>query len=680
MGRRKWNVLKLNKELSAKVSADLGIDPVAALLLTQRNIAGVDDLKSFVNNSFDFIDPLTLPDMEKAVDRINDAIFDGELICIFGDYDCDGVTSTALLYSYLEAQGANVTYLLPHRVEDGYGLNNNLIKRIAELGTNLFITVDNGISSVEEAKYIKELGMDLIVTDHHIEGDELPQCVAVVDPHRKDVDCPFREYAGVGVALMLCCAIEGNTERVMDDFSDLAAIGTVADLVPLVGENRKIVKYGLNLINTCPRPGVESLIKVAKLEGKAIESTAIGFGLGPRINAAGRMDTAERALDLLLCDEPFTCDELAEELESLNHKRHDEEDRIFKEAMAELQSNPDLEHSPVIVVAGKDWHEGVLGIVASKILDRTLKPTIVLGINEDGLAKGSARSVEGFNIYNAIEYAKDTLVRFGGHEQAAGMSLEESNLDAFRAKLNEYAYSVGIVYPTTNIDIRLSTEAVSLETLDSLEVLEPFGNSNETPVFGLFKLVIDDVRGMGEDGKHKRITVHRDGKFGSINVIKFNAPDFPYERGDRVDMIVTLGRNEYKGRVSVNVLLKDIRPSGVDDDAMAQSEILFDMLLSGAKLTKEQATSLTPSRDIFSAVYRFLKRRSGINISDYEYICNKVNEMTGVNADLCKVRVVLTAMQSLGLITLVDGMITLPAMDGKVDLNSAEIIKKLGEF
>ncbi|MBQ1663312.1 MAG: single-stranded-DNA-specific exonuclease RecJ, partial [Clostridia bacterium] len=552
MSRKKWTVQKLNKDLASTIAERYSIDPLTALLLTQRGFDTFDKLDEFFDDSEEWIDPFLLPDMDKAVERINDAIFDGERICVYGDYDCDGVTSTTILYSYLEAQGADVTYMLPERERDGYGLSNQVVDRIAATGTKLIVTVDNGISSVEEAKYIKEKGMELVVTDHHLEGDELPDCVAVVDPHRNDRDCPFEDYAGCGVALKLCCAMEGSSEEVMQEFADIAALGTVADMVPLVGENRKIVLYGLKLLNTYRKPGIEAILEKAGLSDKTLDSTSISFGIAPRINAAGRMGTAERALDLLLADDPYSASEMAEEVNVMNTQRHSEEDKIFSEAIAYLQDHPEVAHLPILVVSGKGWHEGVLGIVASKLLERYLRPVIVLTDKGD-LCKGSARSIEGFSIYEAMNSCRDMLNTFGGHELAAGMSIKTEWLDDFRDKINEYAYENRAVYPETRIDCKLNPAGLSMDVLDSIRMMEPFGTGNTSPVFGLYGVVIDSVQGMGNEGRHKRLTFHKDGDRSMVNGIYFNQPEFPYQRGDKVDLVVTLGRNEYRGNVSLSV-------------------------------------------------------------------------------------------------------------------------------
>lgn len=677
MSRKKWTVQKLNKDLASTIAERYSIDPLTALLLTQRGFDTFDKLDEFFDDSEEWIDPFLLPDMDKAVERINEAIFDGERICVYGDYDCDGVTSTTILYSYLEAQGADVTYMLPERERDGYGLSNQVVDRIAATGTKLIITVDNGISSVEEAKYIKEKGMELVVTDHHLEGDELPDCVAVVDPHRNDKDCPFEDYAGCGVALKLCCAMEGSDEEVMQEFADIAALGTVADMVPLVGENRKIVLYGLKLLNTYRKPGIEAILEKAGLSEKTLDSTSISFGIAPRINAAGRMGTAERALDLLLADDPYSASEMAEEVNVMNSQRHSEEDKIFTEAIAYLQDHPELAHMPILVVSGKGWHEGVLGIVASKLLERYLRPAIVLTDKGD-LCKGSARSIEGFSIYDAMNSCRDMLNTFGGHELAAGMSIKTEWLDEFREKINEYAYENASVYPETRIDCKLNPAGLSMDVLDSIRMMEPFGTGNTSPVFGLYGVVIDSVQGMGNEGRHKRLTFHKDGDRTMVNGIFFNQPELPYQRGDKVDLVVTLGRNEYRGNVSLSVYIRDIRPAGSDDDAMAASEQLFDKMLAGRRLSGEEVDRLTPDRSYFAGLYRYLKANEGVPYSAYEYIHHKVYPADEESTPLCKTRVTLLAMRELGLLTTDDeGRIHIPDQESKVELSDAPVLQKL---
>ena len=674
MGRKKWNVCKLNKNLASEIAEQYSIDPFAALLLVERGFTDKEQLDDFFDTDESLMDPFLLPDMQKAVDRINSAVFDYELICVFGDYDADGVTATTLLYSYLEAQGANVTYLLPDRREDGYGLSRGIADKIKALGTSLIITVDNGISAVEEAEYIRELGMDMVITDHHLEGEELPKCAAVVDPHRRDCSCPYEDYAGVGVAFKLCCALEGSDERVLSAFGDIAAIGTIADLVPLTGENRKIVKSGLRAINEFPRPGVEALLRIAKLDGKTVQSSNVAFGIGPRINAAGRMEHPDSALDLLLADEPEEAANLAEHVNQLNVDRHKAEEQICREAEVFLKNNPEFAHEPVIVVSGEGWHEGVLGIVASKIAEKYLRPAIVLSQTET-VCRGSARSVEGFSIYDAIRSCRGILNAFGGHELAAGLSLDADKIDEFRKSINEYAYNKRRVYPETSIDVKLNPASISVGLLDSIETLEPFGTSNQSPVFGLFGMTIESVSALGTDGQHKRLSLYRPGKIGRVTALKFHSTDFCYSAGDRVDLIVTLNRNEFNGRVSVSVIIKDIRPASADDDQMVTEELLYDRIMAGRRLSAAEAQKAIPDRQVFAAVYRFLQTGRQLDTGDYEYICMKAGYG---EEDLCRIRVALEAMRELGLTAISpEGRISISHVDGKVTLTEAPIIKKL---
>ena len=679
MGRKRWIIRQLNKDEASMIAEKFSLEPFSALLLSQRGFKNDDEIKAFLGRERTLIDPFTLPDMEKAVDRINQAIFDDEIICIFGDYDCDGVTATALLYSYLEMQGANVTYLLPDRSEDGYGLSRGVVDRIKAIGTNLVVTVDNGISAIEEAKYIKELGMELVVTDHHLPGDELPDCVAVVDPHRTDSNCEFSDYAGVGVAFKLCCALEGDSASVLEDFVDFVALGTIADMVPLKGENRYLVKLGLNLINSAPRIGIESLIEVTGLKDKQITSSNISFGLGPRINAAGRMSSAEQALELLICEEPLAADEIASELHGINADRHSEEEKIVSECINLIIGHPKFAHNPVLVVYGDNWHEGVLGIVASKLLDKYSRPVIVLS-NKDGVSKGSARSIEGFSIFEALSACSEHLVMFGGHAQAAGLTINTKDIPAFIESINAYAYTQPVFYPSIYVDCKLNPDSISTEILDALKVLEPFGSENPQPNFAILNLVVDGITELGDRKQHYRIHAHKEGRDKQLTLMKFNASpaSFPYKQGDKFDALVTLDKNVWNGQVRVSVIIKDTRPCNTDDDEMVKSEKIYDKIETRTNLSADEASYATPDRSLFARIYTFLKRNPNVSMNAYEYIAYKTIENSDEN--LCKVKVAILAMIELGLIVVKsDGIITVPSVSQKFDLNSAPVMEFLRE-
>ncbi|MDD6806863.1 MAG: single-stranded-DNA-specific exonuclease RecJ [Oscillospiraceae bacterium] len=685
MSRKKWVLNKLNKDLAASFAEEFSIDPFAALLMAQRKIETGSQIKKFMSNEPDLIDPFLLPDMEIAVERINNAIFDYEKILVYGDYDADGVTATALLYSYLEAQGANVTYMLPDREKDGYGLSNPVVDRIKQLEIDLIITVDNGIAAISEAEYIKSLGMDLIVTDHHQPGDVLPDCIAVVNPHRKDVDCPYKDFAGVGVAFKLTCALEGDNDSVIYDYSDLVAIGTVADIVPLTSENRILVKLGLNKMNSFPSPGIEALAFACGFKNKKITSQNISFGLAPRINAAGRMESAEKALDLLLCEELETARELATELCNLNVLRHEKEKDILDECDEIISNNPSLIYNPVLVINGENWHEGVLGIVASKLLEKYLKPVIVLTTKGE-VSKGSARSIDGFNLYEALSACKDSLMIFGGHSQAAGLTLKTNKISEFRNEINEYAFKLdNDFYPTISIDCKLFPNSMSLALLDSLEILEPFGAENPIPTFGLFDMKIESLSYLGENKQHLRINASKESQNNSVTLMYFNMPceKFPFTVGDRADFIVYLDRNEWNGQSKLSVVVKDIRPSKSNDDEMVISEKLYNSILAKRIHSKEFLSLATPNREVFAAVYTYIKRTSierTINVNWYEYIFMSLNNVP--NNNICKVRVALLALEELNLIFIdQNGQISVNESAEKVDISSAPIMKYLeGEY
>lgn len=677
MARKSWKLDKLNKTFAAEISEKFSLDPFSALLLAQRRFKTDEEIKDFLGKDFELIDPFLLPDMEIAVERINDAIFDYEKICIFGDYDCDGVTATTLLYSYLDIQGANVFYMLPDRIEDGYGLHKNVIDKIKAEGTDLIITVDNGISAIEEAKYIKELGMDLLVTDHHLPGNELPDCVAVVDPHRDDCDCPFCDYAGVGVAFKLCCAIEGDDESIINGFADIVAIGTIADIVPLRGENRNLVKLGLNAINNSVRkPGIDALLFVAGLSDKQIYASNISFGIGPRINAAGRMGSAEEAIKLLISDDLNAVSSMAEKLNKINNDRHTAEAKILEECERITNEHPFAIHNPVIVVYGDGWHEGVLGIVASKLLDKYCKPVIVLS-NKGGISKGSARSFEGFSMFDALSACSDCLEVFGGHSQAAGLTIKTERIPEFIDAINNYASKLDEFYPSINIDCKLNIDSINIELLDSIKSLEPFGADMSAPIFGIFDLTIDGIGQLGENKQHLKIYAHKEGKQSQITLMYFNAgfAQFPYKQGDKFDAIVALDKNEWNGTTRVSIIIKDTRPFGSDDDLMIKSEIIYDKVTL-RNCSEKEAKFAIPDRPLFARLYKYLKQNN-CYLNNYEYISYKVCEETD---NLCKVRVAMLAMRELGLIDVNDAnLITVPTVDNKFDLNTAPVMMYLKE-
>lgn len=675
MSRKKWIVKSGNKENATLISEKLGISPYSALIASTRGINTVEQAREFFGlDERKSVDPMDFPDMYPAVKRIQKALDGFERIAVYGDYDADGVTSTALLYSYLEMQGADVVYYVPNRHTEGYGLSYEAIDKLSMMGVKLIITVDNGISAIDEAKYINELEMELIVTDHHLPSDTLPQAVAVVDPHREDCNLEFKDYAGVGVAYKLICALEGEENGVTDSFADLAAIGTVADIMPLIKENRDIVRRGVELIADSDRIGLQALIEVGGLGNKAITSTSVAFGICPRINAAGRMGSADRAIRLLLTDVYDEATLLAQEINDENVLRQQTEQEILGQAVEQIKANPDWQYQNVLVVAGEGWHDGVVGIVASRLVEKYGKPTLVITVDGEE-AKGSGRSIEGFSLYDALNACSECLTHFGGHTLAAGIGLKTSDIDAFRKAINDYADSMEMPCPIQNIDFKLNPACVSVEMLETINQLEPFGSGNPQPIFGLYNMTVADIQPIG-NGKHLRIILERKGV--SLQTVKFKTvqAEFPYRKGDVVDAAVQLEANEYLGQVRVNILLKNIKLHDMVEEDLFSSMSDFSKLMRG-KTQGFDAELLIPQRETSAKVYRFIRSVGRWNY-DIETLCHRLDLWA---EDYGQVAVSVEAMLEMGILIKDENQgLSVPKTSEKVNLQDAPILKRLTEL
>lgn len=668
MSHSKWIVADADKEKASALSEKLNIDPLIAFLLVSRGIDDELSASAFLSGSIAYTSPYSLKDMDKAVERINRALDNDEKICVYGDYDCDGVTSTALLFSLLESLGADVIYYIPNRFTEGYGMNTGAIDYIKSQGTDLIVTVDNGISAINEAEYIYALGMELVVTDHHQIGDALPRAEAVVNPHRTDNDLKFRDFAGVGVAFKLACAIyEGDVEELIEQYADLVAIGTIGDVVPLRDENRAFVKAGLELINSDSRIGLAALKKAAGSEGE-ITAVNVAFQICPRINAAGRMDDAAKAVELLICEDYEDAQFKAQQLDGENAHRHTVESNIIDSVCEQISDNPRLADDRIIVVAGENYHSGVIGIVASHICGLYGKPTIILSINEDGETVGSARSIEGFNIFDAINSCSALLTHFGGHPLAAGLGLMREDIDLFREKINAYAAKISPVMPASclKLDCKLSPFYLDLDLVDNLMVLEPYGADNSQPVFGLFNMELISVTPIG-DGKHIRMEVSKKGK--TFRVVKFQtaAEDFPFSKGDHIDLAVKLSKNYYKGKNYLSIQAVDFRKNGIDDDKYFREKADYELF----KLGNKNQTELYPNREICSVIYRFLKQKGG-----YSYTLDDLYFELNQNVTYGQLCFALGAFSDAGLIHY-GTEITLNNPSGKVDLESTKTLAAL---
>ena len=675
MNRKKWIVNKCDKDLAADIAESCGVDPFVAYLLVARGFTDEFLVESFLYDT-DICDPFTLPDMEKACERIKSAIDEGEKITIFGDYDADGVTSTALLYSYLSGAGANVDYYIPDRAGEGYGMNVSAIETLKERGTKLIITVDNGISAIEEIEKAKELNIDVVVTDHHQAGDVLPDAVAVVDPHRKDCEMDFREWAGVGVAFKLVSALaDCDVYDLLEAYGDILAIGTIADIVALKGENRILVRAGLAvlneaLINGTLRKGLKALIDESGAT-KNMTSMNAAFRIAPRINAAGRMGSAERAIKLLLTDDDSEASLLASEISEANTQRQATESGITEFAENYIENHPEIKFSKVIVVDGENWHQGVIGIVASRLCEKYGKPCIVIS-KAGELAKGSGRSVDGFSLYDALVFCKDILVQYGGHKLAAGMTVETDKIDEFRKRINEYAETQEDVLPVLKLDCKLNPASISLDMLSAINILEPFGAENPQPLFGLFNMKITGIQPVGSN-KHIRLTVNKNGISLPVMMFSVAPEDFPFAVSDNVDLAVRLTQNEYMGEVKVSIQVKDIKLSEINDDEVQKSLVLYESFRHGDKLSVEQKQKLLPDREFCGVVYKYLRANNGSSLGE-EILCYRLELK---EEKISALKVALDMFIELGVINCENGKYLLPTESKKVVLEESDIYKSL---
>ncbi|WP_419068111.1 single-stranded-DNA-specific exonuclease RecJ [Hominenteromicrobium sp.] len=627
---RKWEVRPLDKERAAAFAQTYGVPFFLAMLM---NIRGLDDavhLREFLGEGEPLSDPFLLKDMDKAAARITRAVDNMEKIAVYGDYDADGVTSTAMLYSYLETRGADVIFYIPQREGEGYGMNIGAVEYLKEQGVSLIVTVDNGISSVQEVARANELGIDVVVTDHHRPQEILPDAVAVVDAYRPDDTSPYKHFSGVGIAFKLLMALEdgaGDVEDLLEAYSDLAAIGTIGDIVPLTGENRTLIRAGLERLSQSDRPGVQALLENAGIAGKALTSTNVAFTLVPRINATGRMGAPERAVRLLISGYEEEAEVLSEEICADNEERRRVEAEIAEAAFADIEAKGYMKDR-VVVVDGENWHHGVIGIVASRVTERCGKPCMIISRGETE-AKGSGRSIEGFSLFEAICACGDLLVKFGGHPMAAGITLKPENIEAFRKRINQYAAEHFPQMPTQTVtlDCKLNPAALSVSMAQSLTQLEPFGNGNPQPVFGLFNMELSNVTSVGGGG-HLRLTLEKNGAV--ITAMRFNTKpeELPYHIGDKIDLAVQLEAREFRGQPSLTVIVRDMKFAAFDTEKNIASLASFEKWQRGEVLSAEDKNRLYPDRACLAAIYRALRTVNGKETDQVRFVSQFGKDMT----------------------------------------------------
>lgn len=627
---RKWEVRPLDKERAAAFAQTYGVPFFLAMLM---NIRGLDDaahLREFLGEGEPLSDPFLLKDMDKAAARITRAVDNMEKIAVYGDYDADGVTSTAMLYSYLETRGADVIFYIPQREGEGYGMNIGAVEYLKEQGVSLIVTVDNGISSVQEVARANELGIDVVVTDHHRPQEILPDAVAVVDAYRPDDTSPYKHFSGVGIAFKLLMALEdgaGDVEDLLEAYSDLAAIGTIGDIVPLTGENRTLIRAGLERLSQSDRPGVQALLENAGIAGKALTSTNVAFTLVPRINATGRMGAPERAVRLLISGYEEEAEVLSEEICADNEERRRVEAEIAEAAFADIEAKGYMKDR-VVVVDGENWHHGVIGIVASRVTERCGKPCMIISRGETE-AKGSGRSIEGFSLFEAICACGDLLIKFGGHPMAAGITLKPENIEAFRKRINRYAAEHFPQMPTQTVtlDCKLNPAALSVSMAQSLTQLEPFGNGNPQPVFGLFNMELSNITPVGGGG-HLRLTLEKNGAV--ITAMRFNTKpeELPYHIGDKIDLAVQLEAREFRGQPSLTVIVRDMKFAAFNTEKNIASLASFEKWQRGEVLSAEDKNRLYPDRACLAAIYRALRTVNGKETDQVRFVSQFGKDMT----------------------------------------------------
>ena len=666
---KSWTVEVPDRKLVSSIVLGCQVSPLTASALVSKGYTSPEKVAEKLNID-GLSDPFLIKDMDKAAETINTAIDAEEKICVYGDYDCDGIMSTVILFSYLFEAGADVVYYIPERSE-GYGLNKNAIDKIRDDGVSLIVTVDNGISAISEAEYIYELGMRLIVTDHHQQGDVLPKAEAVVDPHRHDCPSEFKHMCGAGLALKLTAALDGGDYTLaMEQFGDLAAIATVADIVEVTGENRYLVTEGMRLIDNTDRPALLALKKISGLEDKNIDSYSIGFGLAPRINASGRFGSPRTAAELFLCDDTDEAIRIAAELDKLNTQRKSAENDILSEISTMVDSDPSIVRRRVIYLCGKNWHHGVIGIVASRIVEMFGKPCFIAS-DSDGEIRGSARAFGEFSVFGALSYASEALSKFGGHPGAGGFTVAQGMSERFGELLEEYAAANHEVMPVLSIcsDAPLSPSDITFQNIEDLKKLEPYGMGNEQPLFYIENALITDIRAMGS-GNHSMLKF----KFGTSEYIAKmfrTSPDMlPAAKGDTVKMIVTLGINEFRGKRSIDILIKDIRPQLFEQNKFFSAKRSFESLTRGEKLPNLNFyRRMLPSQKEAAYIYRAIPDK-GINP---ERLFMKL-DIQDIN--FAKFSCIIESFRQLGLITVTSAgqFIAKSKVTKKADLFSSPLL------
>lgn len=625
---KEWIINSSDSAKTVELSKKLNISYILSELLLRRGIDSVDKAELFLKKDLsNFHSPFLMNDVEKGALLLIDAVQKNKEILIWGDYDVDGVTSVTVLLKYIISIGGKCRYYIPKRDDDGYGLNDRVITEYIRRGTGLLITVDSGITAINEIKHAKEQGINVIVTDHHECRDELPCADAVINPKRHDCNYPFKELAGVGVVFKFICAVEmlfnkcshlQASTKLIKSYSEFIAIGTIADVMPITDENRLIVSRGLAAIESTENKGLaalaeESGIETSSSKRKKVSSSTVGFVLAPRINAAGRMYTSSIAVELFLTDSCEEAAKLASKLSEINRERQVLENESVISAMEKLKTQCDLDNDKILVLEDDNWHHGIIGIVSSRITEKFNLPSVLISFKNEisgsdpDVGKGSARSIKGMNLVSALSSCADLLQKFGGHELAAGLSVRRSNLPEFRRRINDYArkaFENVDLSKTLEIDCNIPPEEITVKLANELSYLEPFGLANPVPIFSSMDMKINSVISIG-DGKHTKLLLERDGK--NYVALMFGTPTstFSYIEGDLVDVAFNVDVNTFRNQQNVQMIIRDIRPAKIEREMIDYQYKKYTNLISDGN--HDVSRQDIPTRTDFAQVYTTLK-------------------------------------------------------------------------
>lgn len=676
MGFKKWLLPKEDDSSITLLSKECGISELVASILSHRGYTNRRETSAYLDIEGELTSPRDLKDMDIAVDRINQAVDDFERIAIYGDYDCDGITATAMLYSYLSGIGADVLYYIPERDGDGYGLTESAVESLAEQGVTLLITVDNGISAIDAADLAGRRMIDVIITDHHQVGDELPFATAIINPHQDDCGSEFKDLCGAGVVYKLITALEGGDYMsTIESFGDLLAIGTIGDIVPLADENRVLVKHGLEILKRSSNVGLVALMSVSGVKAETLTSQTVAFSLVPRINAAGRMGKASLAIKLLLSEDEDEAADLAAQLDAFNKQRQVDEQAILKDIDDKLTADKSLLLNRVLVLCNPEWNHGIIGIVCSKLIERYGKPVLLITAGEKGILKGSGRSIGDFHLFNALSSVSAHLLQYGGHKLAAGFSLAENAFEAFTNALEAYAAKRYDLMPqySYNIDKQLIPTELTVDNIKSLSVLEPFGAKSEPPLFLLSQCTITAVKPIS-NGKHQRLNIMASG--ANLTALYFGMPTekMLYGPSDIVDIVVNADINEYNQTTSVSLKIKDIRLSAFVQDKFFSAKSYFEKIMKSEMVAKNILVAATPTREEIGIIYKLLKKG---NVGEIDNLYIKV---IPVKMNYCKFRIAIEILAELNLITIEITNVSLNDVQEKVDLNKSTLLNHLKQI